>query len=272
MLVVCPVCNGATSRMFTAKVLGKYDAGYLYCQTCGFLHVQDPFWLEEAYNSPIAWADTGIAQRNILLSNVVSNLLYFLFEREGKYVDIAGGYGLFVRLMRDAGFDFYWSDKYTPNLLARGFDAELSPHVQYAAATAFEVMEHVVDPLDFIGTVFRETHTGTFIFSTDLFEGQPPRPDEWWYYSFETGQHVSFYQKRTLQFIAGKLNLQLHSHGMLHILTDRRINPVAFRLLASLTGSKYLSWIPKSNLPSRTVTDQLEMLSRGAGGTNREDS
>jgi len=36
------------------------------------------------------------------------------------------------------------------------------------------------------------------IFTTELFEGTPPAPSHWWYYSFETGQHIAFFQRRAL--------------------------------------------------------------------------
>lgn len=257
----CPICGSFSSPVFIAKILGKYEAEYFSCPTCGFLYVHDPFWLEEAYNNPIACADTGIAQRNIHLSNMVSSILFFLFDCEGKYLDVAGGYGLFVRLMRDVGFDFFWSDKYAENLFARGFEVETSQNVQFTAATAFEILEHVVNPLDFMESVFKEASTKTLIFSTELFEGHPPRPNEWWYYSFETGQHISFYQKKTLQFIADTLGLHMHSHGMLHILTDRKIHSRIYRILASTKGSHFLSLIPKLAVTSRTVSDHCKLLS-----------
>jgi len=36
---------------------------------------------------------------------------------DGIFLDYAAGYGLFVRLMRDAGYNFRWSDLYCQNLL-----------------------------------------------------------------------------------------------------------------------------------------------------------
>ena len=82
----------------------------------------EPYWLEEAYNNVINLTDTGLMYRNIVFSQQLSVFLYFAFgERgEGQYLDMAGGYGVFVRLMRDIGFNFFWEDIYAKNLVARG--------------------------------------------------------------------------------------------------------------------------------------------------------
>jgi hypothetical protein len=50
-------------------------------------------------------------QRNINLSKMVATILLLFFDFRRKFLDYAGGYGVFVRLMRDIGFDFYWYDK-----------------------------------------------------------------------------------------------------------------------------------------------------------------
>ena len=66
--------------------------------------------------------DTGIIKRNILLAKRTSAILFFLFNKKESFLDYGGGYGLFVRLMRDGGFNFYWNDPFTENLFARGFE------------------------------------------------------------------------------------------------------------------------------------------------------
>jgi hypothetical protein len=52
---------------FTAKVLRKHLARYEVCDACGFLRAHEPYWLDEAYSSAIAAADTGLVARNYSL-------------------------------------------------------------------------------------------------------------------------------------------------------------------------------------------------------------
>ncbi len=122
--MICKICNQKAKQIFTAHVLNKYDISYFYCEHCGFLQTEEPYWLDEAYKDSINISDTGYIQRNILLSEKLTVLLSLFFDKNGKFLDYAGGYGVFVRMMRDVGFDFYWDDKYTTNLFARGFECQ----------------------------------------------------------------------------------------------------------------------------------------------------
>ncbi len=37
-------------------------------------------------------------------------------------MDFGAGHGVFVRMMRDKGFDFFWNDIYCKNLYAKDFE------------------------------------------------------------------------------------------------------------------------------------------------------
>jgi len=258
----CPVCNSERQQIFNAVLLKKHAVDYYYCTSCGLLQTEAPYWLEEAYTEAIADADTGLIARNQGIARKLTALLYCCLDRQGQYIDSAGGYGMLTRLMRDIGFNFYWHDEYCRNLFARGF--EVNKHSgTVSAVTAFEVLEHVQDPLDFINHCLKSNTTSTIIFSTELYHGEPPAPSDWWYYTLETGQHISFYQRRTLELLASKLSLRLYSHRNMHILTDRRINTVTFRLM---TG--HLSWIVYAwahiRMTSRTFPDHQQICSQSS--------
>jgi hypothetical protein len=251
----CPLCSSPTTRAFTATVLRKYAVGYFSCPRCGFLGSEAPYWLEEAYRHPIALADTGALSRNSGFVRPTSCFLSVLFDRHKAFLDYAGGFGVFTRMMRDIGFDYYWIDKMTPNLIARGFEA--TPGMTFEAVTAFEVAEHFPSPLE--GFTEMAGFSRNIIFSTLLLP-QPVPPLDWWYYVFQHGQHIAFYSRDSLKVIADALGLHLYTNGTnFHLMTEKRIPAAAFDLLLRLSG-RGLYPIVRRLMASRSMSD-LELLS-----------
>ncbi len=214
----CKICSGRTEPAFTTTVLRKYAAEFRLCSHCGFLFAAEPHWLDEAYGSVITDADVGLVQRNLYLRNAAACLLAPMREAGGRFVDAGGGTGLFVRLMRDIGYDFYWADPYCANVHARGLEFDPSSRgAPIACVTAFEVIEHSADPLEFVRGLLQAYGTDTLLLSTEVWSGDRP-PAEWHYYGFEHGQHISFLQQRTLAVIADRLGMKLSSAGMIHLM------------------------------------------------------
>ena len=259
--MACPICSGVMESSFKAEVLGKYLAQYEICNSCGFLRVNEPHWLDEAYSSAIAAADTGLVMRNISLACKVAGTLYWVTGDTGKgqYLDAAGGYGMLTRLMRDLGFNFFWSDKYCSNLLVPGFEYSKS-RGRCTVVTAMEVLEHLTDPVSFIEEALSLSGAETLLFTTELYEGSPPKADDWWYYTFATGQHIGFFQRRTLETIGKKLDFNFASANGIHIFSKKVINE---KLLALVTGrwtARVAPWWIRRRLGSRTITDHEQMM------------
>lgn len=257
----CPVCAGSMKPVFTATLLNKYQAQYEVCNACGFLRAHAPHWLDEAYSSAIAAADTGLVARNISLSRKVASALYWaMAERgEGRYMDAAGGYGMLTRLMRDMGFDFYWADKHCDNLTALGF--EYKPELGGCrAVTAMEVLEHLTDPAAFIEETLAVAGAQTLLFTTELYEGVPPHPDDWWYYTFETGQHIGFFQRRTLETLGVRLGLKFASANGLHVLSKTAVNESLLKLATGRWSSRLSPWWVRRRLGSKMISDHRLLL------------
>lgn len=226
----CKLCGQAAALFGSARVLGRYDARYFRCGACGFVQTEPPFWLEEAYASAITSTDIGSVNRALTFGRLTRRFILAFFNPGARFLDYGGGYGLFTRLMRDWGFDFYHYDRYCQNLLAQGFDADMSGGARYELMTAFEVFEHLNDPLSEIEQMLR--YARNIVFSTQLVPPSNPKPGEWWYYSPEHGQHIAFYTKPALDVIARHFGLNIYSNGSsLHLLTEKRISDRWFQFM-----------------------------------------
>lgn len=223
-IVTCRICGEYAKKIFNEKVLFKYKVSYYKCGRCGFIQTEKPFWLSEAYKSTINVYDTGILERNEKLVKVISTICLFIFGPRRVFLDYAGGYGVLVRKMRDIGFDFYWLDKYTKNLFARGFEYKGIHRV--ALVTAVEVFEHLEEPISDIQEML--SYSDNIFFTTTLLPSSLPDPKKWWYYGFEHGQHISFYSKETLQYIANRFNLFFVSYGDYHLMTKKKVPKIKF--------------------------------------------
>jgi len=223
-MVNCKICNSASHEIFESLVLNKHIVKYFQCQNCKFIQTEEPYWLKEAYESSIGFLDVGILHRNNALSSATETILEKLKIDTGKYLDYGGGYGIFVRLMRDLGFDFYYYDKFPNNLFARCFERDIAKiDEKFTLLTAFEVFEHLESPVTEIEKLF--VLSDVIIFSTEL---QPnikfKNVDDWWYFVPKGGQHISFYNLETLTVIKKIFNCFLYTNNFnLHILSKKQL-------------------------------------------------
>lgn len=254
--MICEICNSKAQQVFTSKVLRKHDVKYFKCDNCGHLFTQEPFWLDEAYSRSINLSDTGLLDRNIYFSKILSLLIFFCFNKNGSFLDYAGGYGVFTRLMRDIGFDFYWHDPYTQNLFANGFEGDLKNNSKYELLTAFEVFEHLVNPKEELERML--CLSDTIIFSTELMPQEIPDPKDWWYYGFNHGQHISFYTEKTLSTLAHQNKLNYYNVEGVHILTKRNFYRTLLILMKKFRNYG-LYQIVKKLVKSKTFSDHLNI-------------
>lgn len=223
------ITGGNTELLFTAEVLNKFPVKYYRCLDTGFIQTEEPYWLDDAYSSAIASLDVGLVLRNQNLSSATEKVINSCFDSQGKFLDYAGGYGLFTRMMRDRGFDFYHTDIYCENIFAEYFDlSKLHQKSGFELLTAFEVFEHLVDPVKDIENLF--AFSSNVLFSTELVPGDHVRTKEdWWYFVPDTGQHIAFYTKKALEFIAEKNNKHFYSNGStLHLFTSGELKSEPF--------------------------------------------
>ena len=256
----CKICDSVIAHVFdTAKVLEKYEVSYYQCGQCGFIQTEEPYWLAEAYSDAIGFRDIGLAGRNLIQMELTKTLIVLFFDQERQYLDYGGGYGLFVRLMRDRGYDFYLYEPNCENLFARTFDINLPTGMKFHVLTAFEVFEHLVDPLAEIEQMFKLS-TNIF-FSTTLLPKTAPRPSRWWYYGLEGGQHISIFSRRSLDYLANRLGKYIYSDGhSYHLLTDKRISSSFYMLAMRLKISRAINCFFRR--PSLLSSDYMKVTGK----------
>ena len=125
----CKICKHSTQLFGTGKLLNKYSVAFHQCEQCGFMQAENPYWLDKSYSNAITKSDIGMLGRNLQMTDVTKRLILMCFPVTGKFIDYGGGYGIFVRLMRDQGFDFYRHDPLCENLFADGFEARADEDV-----------------------------------------------------------------------------------------------------------------------------------------------
>ena len=226
LLESCKVCGTPSDLFGETEVLRKYRVQYFRCGMCGFIQTESPDWLEEAYSSAIARQDVGIMQRNLVNCEVTSGVLNLLFPQMSTAVDYGAGHGVLVRLMRDRGFNFFWSDLHATNDYARGFECQDGS--TYDFLTAFEVLEHLTDPVADLSKLMNLSEN-VFV-STFLVPQPAPGISDWWYYVPTTGQHIAFYTTKSLRILAARFGRHLLSVGPYHLFTKEPKSALLYRL------------------------------------------
>jgi Methyltransferase domain len=201
----CRLCGGRLLNRFNLTVLRKYDVQYYECEECHSLQTETPYWIDEAYNQNLSILDTGAAQRtlhNLAACYVISKLF-----KIRNAIDFGGGDGLLCRLLRDYGVNCFVKDKYAKQTYLQGFT---EPDFNKPdLIIAFEVLEHFPNPVIDLDELFR-IDSNTLLISTSIYKNEDK---DWWYLAPESGQHVFFYSKEGLDWIAKKHNYRLIISG-----------------------------------------------------------
>ena len=250
--IACRCCGQPARPIFSARLLRR-EVGYFECAACAYVQVEQPTWLEEAYTQALNDADTGIVRRSVRCTRIVTALLSVLGRLHQPMLDFAGGSGLLVRMLRDVGVDARWRDPHCTNVFARGFEYR-GEHV--ALISAFEVLEHLVEPLAELRQL--STQCDAMLFSTELIPQPTPAPQAWWYYGLEHGQHIGFLRVPTLEYLARELGWHLNTDGrQFHLFTREPLPRWRWRLARE--ASKPLHALARLRLKSLTTADHRRL-------------
>jgi methyltransferase family protein len=218
----CRLCGGDTSLVFHGLLIRKHRTGYWRCEACGSLQTDPPYWLEDAYRKGHVPTDTGMAARTLFMAQRASLLLWAAGLRAGTAcLDWGGGNGLFCRLMRDQGYNYFRDDKYVEPFYCAGFTRDCVQRDRWEVVSSFEVFEHLPNPAAELAQIIN-LDPAIWLFSTQLYESQGR---EWNYLSPNTGQHVFFYSEKSLQQFAEAHGREFHRGRELHLFVKRDSNP-----------------------------------------------
>ena len=161
-------------------------------------------------------------------------------------------------MMRERGYDFFWDDMHTKNIFSQGFEHKKGDF--YSGVTAIEVLEHTVDPLNFLSDLLKLSATKTVIFTTEICPSPPPDPKSWWYFGLNTGQHISFFQERTLKYMAKILGVHYFRVSQdIHIFTSKKLSLMNLRVISGRL-SHLADALVKKKLKSKMIVDHQHIV------------
>ena len=212
--IPCRLCGAPSSFRFTLTVMNTYEVAYYECSGCRSLQTEQPYWLDQAYAAQDRTVDIGRAQRNVLYSVLCAYILEHLGVRnEDPCLDWGAAEGLYGRLMRDRGFNFFCYDKYCrPLYVSEHFTAGEPTAMAPVVVTAIDVFEHFAEPAQELTRLF-SLKPRIVLFTQEWYDEQK---DDWWYLAPFCGQHVFFYSQTGLEAIANRFGYRYAALSSLH--------------------------------------------------------
>ncbi len=230
---ICNICSAPMIFKYEKTILKKYPEKLFECTGCHHLRFMKVHWLEEAYSRAIAALDTGAVRRCLNIRKVLYSLLFVIYGfsvGKIKMVDYGGAAGLLARLLRDVGVDCYSYDKYADNVYSSAFAARSG---KYNALSMIEVAEHIENPVEEFLAIVEQFQPDYLFISTQLFSAATP--EDWWYFTPDSGQHISFFTEKSMGLLAKKMGYTAYFTGPMIIWAKEglRLSPLV-RLASKL--------------------------------------
>ncbi len=227
--------------------MGKHTASYRSCGNCGFIFASDPHWLAEAYSSAITSTDMGTVSRTESCSMATKAVIDLFYHSSGSFLDYGAGYGMFVRRMRDLGYNFSAYDTHCRNMFSEEFVVNNLDGKHFDLTTAFEVLEHLENPMSVLEQIF--ARSDNFLATTEIVPYPIPCLTDWWYFAPEHGQHISFFTHKALQLIAEKNRRYFYTSANLHLFSTKPINDWLFKRATRTRNAQWLGlWRRRKSL------------------------
>ena len=231
----CKICD-QLSHPFDTLDFGKtarenfYPQGYLgipvlyfKCTSCGFVftHFFDVFtpqqWEHFVYNGEYVQVDPAfLGHRPDRNARLIEAFLCGRRRAQVVGLDFGGGNGATASLLREKGWTYNAFDPFGVN------DVNAGRIGQYNVCSAFEVFEHLPDPVSSLKSLLELATPGrlTIIITTLVHDGVI---NDWsrlnWWYAAPRNGHISLFSHAALQALARRFGLQVTSSKGKHVLT-----------------------------------------------------
>lgn len=205
--VHCPLCLNPGSDAFTPIELWETSSGerYRHCSRCDFIFLDPRQRLDRdaEHSRYLLHNNSPDDQRYVhYLRTFAGEALFPYLKPPARILDFGSGpEPVFAGLLRGEGYNV---DIYDPFFAPqRVWKGKL-----YDGITSIEVAEHLFSPLEEFRTLRKVLRPGGVLaIRTLLHYSDFDRFESWWYRKDPT--HVSFYSRRTFEFLADTLEMEL---------------------------------------------------------------
>ncbi len=164
----CCICEGEKARLI--KTENSWDI--VQCEACGHVYlypIPDEAFLKKHYQSYLSFGKDQIEQWRFMMSGIFARSLAiigkFYNRQSGKLLDIGCGYGFFLEMAGEKGWDAYGLDLCQAAVgyaNSRGLKAEGSglferayKDEEFDVVTMFYVLEHLPNPARYLQEISR---------------------------------------------------------------------------------------------------------------------
>ena len=250
---ICPICKQVEFR----RRFIKKGRTFYRCLRCG-LEKQHPLptaaalkeYYEESYAAGMYRTFAAAQQMKLLTAQARLRQLEGIVPLHGKWLDVGCANGVLVQAARERGIDAEGvelsanavAEALKANIPVRaGTLADIHASQTYDCITAFDVLEHVIDPVEFLAQVVERLKPGgSAVITVPNRRSWPARlmGSRWYFYIPE--EHLHYFDPTTLRSLASSFALKTTvtrpTYKPLtfdYALTQfAEYNPVIFRLMS----------------------------------------
>lgn len=206
----CPVCSSEAFKF--KKIITSNNAYFIYkCSNCR-LEFTNPMPTNEVLDEFYASYDDVRASIDVVNKNALRNINFLArlgLESSSRVLDFGSGKNAFVSLGGDGWYSY---DPHTSNC-----DRTVLKRESYDAVTAWGVLEHVVDPVQFTSQLCELLkREGLLILTTVDIDGNIP-------YRFKPPEHLTYWSQDAMGYLMERAGLRLVSYSPYFMVQHRQI-------------------------------------------------